>query len=156
MVSEKRNVLENFKEYEKYEKGRISSGIEENRKGRVKIFLKDKNGSNAKGAAVKVIQKTHEFKYGANLFMLDELETEEKNERYKTSFKDAFNMATLPFYWSDLEPERGKVRYNKDSVKIYRRPPIDLCIEFCEKNGIEPREHGLAYEHFFPYWMKDR
>ena len=36
---------------------------------------------------------------------------------------------------------------------MYRRPPIDLCIEFCEKHGIEPREHALAYEYFFPKWL---
>ena len=28
-------------------------------------------------------------------------------------------------------------------------------IEFCEKNGIEPREHALAYENFFPKWLYD-
>ena len=58
-------------------------------------------------------------------------------------------MATLPFYWNDLEPEKGKQRYEKDSPKIYRRPTIDLCIEYCEQNGIEPREHALAYDAFF-------
>ena len=62
-------------------------------------------------------------------------------------------MATLPFYWNTLEPERGKPRYEKDSPKVYRRPSPDLCIEFCEKNGIEPREHALAYDHFFPDWL---
>ena len=87
--------------------------------------------------------------------MLDELETEEKNEKYKKYFAETFNMATLPFYWRDLEPEKGKPRYDKDSVKIYRRPAPDLCMEFCEQNGIEPREHALAYDHWFPYWMKD-
>ncbi len=87
--------------------------------------------------------------------MLDELETPEKNELYKKYFSEAFNMATLPFYWMDTEPEQGKTRYAKDSEKIYRRPPIDLCLEFCEKNGIEPREHALAYEHLYPEWVKN-
>ena len=36
---------------------------------------------------------------------------------------------------------------------MYRRPAIDRCIEFCQENGIEPREHALAYERFFPKWM---
>ena len=85
--------------------------------------------------------------------MLDKLETEKKNEAYKKAFVDVFNMATLPFYWDTLEPERGKPRYAKDSPKVYRRPAPDLCIEFCEKHGIEPREHGLAYEWFFPKWL---
>ena len=87
--------------------------------------------------------------------MLDELESEGKNEKYKKYFSDVFNMATLPFYWDALEPERGKPRYAKDSPKIYRRPAPDLCIEFCEKHGIEPREHALAYDVFFPKWLYD-
>ncbi len=81
--------------------------------------------------------------------------TEEKNEAYKKYFKELFNMATLPFYWNSTEPEKGNLRYDNDSEKMYRRPSIDLCMEFCEKNGIEPREHALAYEQFFPKWLSD-
>lgn len=63
--------------------------------------------------------------------MLDEFETEEKNRAYREVFKDTFNLATVPFYWSDLEPERGKPRYTADSPKIYRRPATDLCVDYC-------------------------
>ena len=66
---------------------------------------------------------------------------------YKDYFKSIFNMATLPFYWSSIEPKKGELRYDKNSEKYYRRPPIDLCMEYCEENKIEPREHALAYEH---------
>ena len=55
-----------------------------------------------------------------------------------------------------MEPEEGKTRYGKDSEKIYRRPPADLCVEFCKSNGIEPREHALCYDHFFPQWLKGK
>ena len=154
-MSDRRKVLELFEKNKEYMEERINSGIEQNRKGYAKISVKDKDGNNISGAKISIKQKTHEFKYGANLFMLEEFENEEKNELYKKYFADAFNMATLPFYWDATEPEKGKTRYNKDSEKIYRRPPIDLCIEFCEKHGIEPREHALAYEHFFPSWLKD-
>ena len=77
----------------------------------------------------------------------------EKNKLYQTYFADTFNMATLPFYWDATEPERDKTRYDRDSEKLYRRPAIDLCMDFCEKHGIEPREHALAYENFFPKWL---
>ena len=62
---------------------------------------------------IKAKQKSHEFRFGANLFMLDELETEEKNEKYKKHFADVFNMATLPFYWDATEPEKEKTRNTK-------------------------------------------
>ncbi len=150
----RRDVLKPFEKHAAEIEERLNYGIENYRKGNFCVLVTDKDGNPVKNAKIKLDQKTHEFKYGANIFMLDELETAEKNEAYKKYFADAFNMATLGFYWCDLEPEQGKTRYEKDSPKIYRRPPIDLCIEFCEKHGIEPREHALAYEHFFPDWAK--
>ena len=39
---------------------------------------------------------------------------------------------------------------------MYRRPPIDMCLEFCEANGIEPKAHCLNYmtPGEFPKWWK--
>lgn len=154
-MRDREKLLELFEKNKDYMNERIKDGIEQNRKGYANICVKDKDGNAVSNVKMKLKQKSHEFKYGANLFMLDEFENEEKNELYKKYFADAFNMATLPFYWDATEPEKGKTRYAKDSEKVYRRPPIDLCIEFCEKHGIEPREHALAYDGFFPKWLYD-
>lgn len=153
-MEDRRKVMELFEEQQEYMNDRVNSGIEMYRKGYAEITVKDADGNVIPDAKIKVVQKSHEFKFGANLFMLDELETDEKNEKYKKMFAEVFNMATLPFYWDTLEPERGKPRYDKNSKKVYRRPAIDLCIEYCEKHGIEPREHALAYNAFFPEWLK--
>ena len=152
-MSERRKVLELFEQQEESLRKKISEGIERHRKGNALLTVVDASGQPLSNVTVKVKQKSHAFRFGANIFMLDELETEEKNEAYKKAFADMFNMATLPFYWDSLEPERGNPRYGKDSVKVYRRPSPDLCIEFCEKHGIEPREHALAYDAFFPKWL---
>ena len=152
-MNDRRKVLELFEQQKEYTDKRISEGIEKYRKGNAEIIVTDKNGKAVPDVKIKAVQKTHEFRFGANLFMLDELETDDKNEKYKKCFADVFNMATLPFYWNTLEPERNKPRYDKDSPKVYRRPAPDLCVEFCEKNGIEPREHALAYDAFFPKWL---
>ena len=154
-MSDRKKVLELFEKNKEYMEERITGGIEQHRKGNAEICVKDKNGNIVPGVKISVKQKSHEFKFGANLFMLDEFENEEKNELYKKYFAQTFNMATLPFYWDSTEPEKGKTRYAKESEKLYRRPPIDLCVEFCEKHCIEPREHALAYENFFPSWLKD-
>ena len=130
------------------------AGIEANRKGYVRIKVVDKEGKAVPGAVVRLSQKTHDFKHGANLFMLDEFETEEKNALYRDTFKQYFNYATLPFYWDTLEPEEGKPRYAKDSPKVYRRPAPDLCLEYCEENGITPKAHCLHYDHFSPAWLE--
>lgn len=154
-MSDRRRIFEKFEEQREFWEDKVNHGIEQYRKGYADITVKDKDGNTIPDAKIKLTQKTHEFKFGANLFMLDELETDEKNEKYKEYFADTFNIATLPFYWDATEPEKGKTRYEKDSVPMYRRPPIDLCIEFCEKHGIEPREHALAYDNFFPKWLYD-
>ncbi|MBQ4511281.1 MAG: endo-1,4-beta-xylanase [Clostridia bacterium] len=147
-------VLECFESNKDFFKHTVNPNIEKYRKGNMRISVFDAEGNALSNTKVKIKQVKHEFKFGANLFMLDELETDEKNRIYKEFFKSIFNMATLPFYWNSIEPEKGKLRYDKNSEKFYRRPPIDLCIEFCKENGIEPREHALAYEHLFPQWLK--
>ena len=149
----RRRVLDLFEQQSDLVNERVSHGIETYRKGSGRISIVDKSGKPIANAKIRLSQKGHEFRFGANLFMLDELESIEKNEKYKKCFTDLFNMATLPFYWDSLEAERGKPRYAKDSPRVYRRPSPDLCIEFCEKHGIEPREHALAYEAFFPKWL---
>lgn len=150
-----KNLLEQFHEKREETEKRIADGIEKHRKGDLEIRIKDKDGAPVKGARLTLTQKSHEFKFGANLFMLDEMESTEKNEKYKKAFAETFNIATLPFYWNSTEPERGHLRYEKNSTPMYRRPPIDLCMEFCEQNGIEPREHALAYVSLFPKWLND-
>ncbi|MBQ9807058.1 MAG: endo-1,4-beta-xylanase [Clostridia bacterium] len=154
-MHDRKKVLDLFDEQEDFWKQKATDGIEQYRKGNGRITVADKEGKPVSNAKIKLTQKSHEFRFGANIFMLDELESEEKNEKYKKYFSDIFNMATLPFYWDTLEPERGNPRYAKNSPKVYRRPSPDLCIEFCEKHKIEPREHALAYDAFFPKWLYD-
>lgn len=154
-MSERRRVLELFEANKEETQKRVAEGIEKYRKGDLTITVVDGNGKIIPSAKVSIKQKNHAFRFGANIFLLDEMESDEKNETYKKRFADVFNMATLPFYWRDLEPERSHPRYDKDSPKVYRRPAPDLCMEFCEQNGIEPREHALAYERFYPKWLSD-
>ena len=119
-MTERIKVLENFEKQKDFFDSYVNTGIERYRKGDAKITVKDADGKAATDARIEVKQTSHKFKFGANLFMLDELETEEKNNAYKKYFADVFNMATLPFYWDSTEPEKGKTRYDKDSVPLYR------------------------------------
>ena len=135
---------------------RETTGIELNRKGDAEITISVPDGAAMpEEITLEIEQKTHEFRFGANLFMLDELEMPEKNAIYRQKFPEVFNLATLPFYWDTLEPERGKPRFAADSPKIYRRPPIDLCIDYCRENGIEPKLHCLNYITFTPAWASN-
>ena len=148
-------ALRYFNEQKEYTDLRVKSDIETYRKHEMQLNFRSKSGKLPEEITVRAEQKNHEFKFGANIFMLDEFECAEKNRIYREKFPECFNLATLPFYWSDLEPERGKIRFSKNSPKIYRRPAVDLCLEYCREKGIEPKCHVLNYEAFTPEWLKN-
>ena len=153
-AKEKRELyMKAYYEHKDEVDARIAEGIEKNRKGWCKVRLTDENGKPVAGKKIKLTQKTHDFKYGANIFMLDEFKDEADNAEYRRFFKEYFNLATVPFYWKDLEPTEGKPRYDKDSEKVYRRPAPELCMEYCEENGITPKLHCLVYESWTPDWL---
>ena len=152
----RREVLRPFEEHKEYMEERIQTGIELYRKGFADLSIVDKDGNPVENVQVELRQTKHDFLYGANIFMLDELPTEEANQNYKDRYAEIFNEATIPFYWRDNEPEQGKLRFDKDSPKIYRRPAIDLCLEYCEERGITPKAHCLNYQQWgTPKWLPD-
>lgn len=149
------NILKPFEENRAYMEDRVSSGIEANRKGHVTLSFKNESGEPVSGVHAEVKQLSHDFRFGANCFMIDELETAEKNAEYQKKFAELFNMATLPFYWCHLEPVQGSPRFEKNSPKVYRRPAPDLCLEFCDRYGIEPKLHCLTYDQWTPLWVPE-
>nr|WMX25235.1 endo-1,4-beta-xylanase [uncultured bacterium] len=149
-----RNVWMKYaEEHRDLMEGRVKQDIEKYRKGDCKLRFCDEDGKPQAGKRVKITQITHDFKYGANIFMLDEFPEEECNARYREFYKKYFNLATVPFYWDGLEPEEGKPRYDADSPKVYRRPAPDLCVKYCEENGVLPKLHCVVYDKFIPTWL---
>lgn len=144
----------NAKEQNIQERARVN--IEKYRKGDHTLRLLDKNGQPAVGVRVEIDQKSHDFKHGANMLMLDEFDDPEINARYRDVFSRYFNLGTVPFYWAGTEPEEGKLRYASDSPKVYRRPPTDLCVEYCEEKGILPKLHCLFYDKYIPKWLTEK
>ena len=153
-MTRRETALKFFREQKDSIRVRSESGIEQYRK-RDAIINIVSDDPLPDDLTVTVEQKTHEFRFGANLFMLDEFETEEKNALYREKFPEVFNLATLPFYWSDLEPEEGHPRFAKDSPRVYRRPAPDLCMEYCRERGLEPKCHCLNYDNFLPSWLEN-
>ena len=134
-------------------KQRIEQGIEQNRKGDCRMRIVDAEGKPLANTKVQINQTAHEFRYGANMLMLDEFADDTLNAAYRDAFHQYFNLATVPFYWDALEPVRGKPRYAADSEKIYRRPAPDLCFDYCAEKGIDAKLHCLVYEAFTPQWL---
>lgn len=154
-MARKDTALKYFNEQKELNDLRVKSGIELYRKGNADITLKASDGALPEEITVEIEQTNHEFKFGANIFMLDEFECDEKNKIYREKFPEIFNLATVPFYWHDNEPEQGKTRYAADSPKIYRRPATDLCVDYCLSKGVEPKLHCLNYDAWSPEWVRD-
>jgi len=132
---------------------RISTGIESNRKGVGEIRLVDHRGQPVTGAEISLTLNRHAFHFGANAFMLGQFPEAAQNEQYEAAFSELFNLAVVPFYWSDLEPEDGVLRFGTNSKPIYRRPPPDQVLEFCERKNIIPKGHPLLWHNFRPGWL---
>jgi GH35 family endo-1,4-beta-xylanase len=134
---------------------RIADGIRTNRMDEVVLNLTGGDGAPLTNVTVKVEQTRHDFLFGANPFMLGGFPTPEENLKYEKLYTSLFNYTTVPFYWSDLEPEPGKLRFAKDSPVIYRRPPPDAVVEFCKQHGIEMKGHPLVWAQWYPKWRPD-
>ena len=132
---------------------RIEDGIERNRKSNVVLTIVDLDGLPVAGADVKITQKSHEFLFGCNIFVLGQMK--EKNKAYEDAFLKLFNFATAPFYWDDLEPEQGKPRFAEGSSYIWRRPPPDRVVAFGKKHGLTLKGHPLLWHNraHNPQWM---
>ena len=127
----------------------INKNIEQYRKGDAELNIPS-------GVTVKIEQLSHSFIFGGNIFLLGQLETTQQNRQYENTFGALFNSATLPFYWKTLEPEQGKPRYTAGSSYIFRRPPVDPILEFCESNKIMTKGHAIIYgmrRWGHPDWM---
>ena len=132
---------------------RVELDIKRNRMGWGTVILKDSAGGPIKNCEIKVRQKTHDFKFGCNAFKWRDFEEEEKNTMYEEYFCRVFNEAVIPTFWYSLEPERGRLRYSADSVKMDRRPPIDPLLDWCDANGVAPKGHWLFCDNFVPDWL---
>jgi len=152
-MTRRETVFKGLNDHRELYEQRTKSGIELYRKADMRLRFTDKNGNPLKNVKFNAKLAKHDFKFGCNLFMLDEFETPEKNKKFRSVFADTFNYAVVPFYWNTLEPEQGKPRYAKDSPRVYRRPSPDLCVEFCRENDIDMKGHCLVYDAFSPSWL---
>jgi len=132
---------------------RIDAGIERNRKGDVTLRVVDAAGRPVPGAAVSIRQKTHDFLFGCNAFVLGQLETPGLNRQYEETFARICNFATVPVYWKGTEPERDVLRYQEGGEEIWRRPPVDRFIPFGKKYGLTLKAHPMLWHEHNPDWL---
>lgn len=134
------------------------AATEQNRKGDFQIRLQKADGTPLRDARVTLKQLRHDFRFGSTAFLADVIQDDAARELYESRFAKLFNQAVLAFYWRDDEPQRGKLRFEKGSPYIYRRPPADEALEFCRRVGAEPKGHNMLWQDKFigiPDWFPD-
>lgn len=146
------NFLENSRDY--YE-GRVDRDIERNRKGNFTIKVK-KCELPDNNLTVKYRLKRIDFDFGCNIFMLGQYDNDEQQGTYLKQWTNLFNTAVVPLYWEGTEPMQGKLRYSLEVENdIYRRPPVDMVVDFCKKNNIKMKGHPLFWHEFIAQWLPE-
>lgn len=141
-------LLRSFDENREFLDKRYNENVEKYRKGSFTLRF---DGEGERRITVK--QTKHKFLFGCNAFMLGCFETPEKEPEYRRLFAKLFNQAVVPFYWKDLEPTEGHLRFHADAEPIYRRPAPDVVLDFCREYDIEPKGHCLTWQHSNPDWL---
>ena len=148
----------------------IDARIEKYRKADSQVF------GFAPGTKVRVEQITHSFQFGSHIFNLNQLGNDEWNRLYEETFTNLWNAATVPFYWKNMEPVRGRIRYaggahdtkafwnsvaglspqeKWEKFVEYRRVAPDVALDFCERHGLSPHGHVMIYAPFHPDWTTE-
>ena len=117
--------------------------IERNRKSDALVRVVDGAGKPVAGAKISVTQTGHEFLFGCNIYGFDR-SGQTVDAAYKTRFAELFNYATVGFYWSSYEPQRGQPNYEY----------TDRVVAWCGAHGIRMKGHPLLWgdEAGVPKW----
>lgn len=135
----------------------VEAGIREHRMGDLVFSITDAQGRRVRNLDVTVEQVEHDFRFGANIFLLGNApEDDPREQKYRQTFRELLNAATTPLYWRDLEPEPGQLRFGTDSPFVYRRPPVDPVLAFAEEAGLTINGHCLVWDQpdlSIPSWL---
>jgi endo-1,4-beta-xylanase len=122
----------------------------------VTVTVTDAVGCPLADAVVRVAQQRHAFVFGNIGFDLIPLASGESDfqrnvfggargnlDRLGDLYVELFNTATLPFYWRDFEPERGR----PDTARL-----LTTARWFAER-GIAVKGHPLVWHTLAPQWL---
>jgi len=122
--------------------------IAAHRMGEFRVRLRDAAGAPVPRAEVALRLVRHDFRLGANGFLIrgkgaaageDLLALE-----YERAFAGLLNYATLPFYWGGYEPAAGQEQTAR----------LQAMAAWCRRHGLRIKGHPLAWHEVFPAWAQ--
>jgi GH35 family endo-1,4-beta-xylanase len=120
------------------------AGIAKHRQGDGVILVRGSDGRAIPGATVKVEQLRHDFRFGCNCFGWGRNALPQHEQDYRRRFADLLNFATLGFYWSSYERERGRPNYEY----------TDQVAAWCQEQQIACKGHPLVWDYTpDPQWL---
>ncbi|MBG0566398.1 endo-1,4-beta-xylanase [Actinoplanes aureus] len=117
----------------------------DHRTGDVLVTLLDVDGQPLRDRDVLVEQRSHAFSFGNIGFDFVPVANEETASDLAGLWFDVFNTATLPFYWSDFEPQRGR----PDTKRLHR------AAEWFTRHGCRVKGHPLLWHTLAPDWLRE-
>jgi hypothetical protein len=124
---------------------RFENDIRNFRQREMTIRVVNVEGGPVADAEVEIVQAGHDFLFGCNLFAFRRFGDEKKNALYERRFRDLFNLAVVPVYWSVLEKNRGRPEFEA----------TDVAVRWCRDHHIQVRLHPLLWSDTLPRWFED-
>ena len=123
-----------------------------NKRAKKSFRLLDHNGNPLKNQRVEISQTKHEFLFSCGAFDTlplanDHLQGEDKafmEDRFD-KWLNLFNAGTLPFYWAQFEPEKGKPRTEE----------LMNAAKWLKDRGVTVKGHPLCWHTLAPSWLLD-
>jgi endo-1,4-beta-xylanase len=121
----------------------------DHRYGHALVTVLDIDGQPLRDRDITVEQYAHAFSFGNIGFdfvpVANEETGSERAARMADLWVNVFNTATLPFYWSDFEPQRGR----PDTKRLHR------AAEWFAGHGCRVKGHPLLWHTLAPDWLLD-
>jgi endo-1,4-beta-xylanase len=126
-----------------------AAGGPDHRRGSTVVTVTDPGGAPLADTEVVVEQVRHAFGFGNIGFDLVPLANgrgEPGDDELAARLVELFNVATLPFYWRDFEPEPGRPR----TAELRR------TAQWLVDRGVAVKGHPLAWHTLAPEWLLHR
>ena len=143
-VARARHLAERI-ERERILAARFENDIRNWRQRDMVVRVVDPEGGSVATADLEIVQVRHDFLFGCNLFAYRLWDDDRQSRLYEQRFRQLFNFATIPLYWSAIERRPGRTDFEA----------ADAAVRWCRQQQILVRGHPLLWDATVPRWVEE-